>query len=90
MSNRRKKILLLTLGVFALLGGIFLPRPSGLISILTKLYRIKQHQQELIRLRAKADTLEHKIKLWQNPGYVKKVIQTVFEKDTLSQPDTAR
>lgn len=90
MSGNRKNIWLLALGVFVFLSGIFLPGPNGLISILIKLYRIKQHHHELIRLKAKADTLEQKITLWQDAGYVKKIATPVFARDTLSQPPSAR
>lgn len=90
MSGNRKNIWLLALGVCIFLGGIFLPGPNGLISILIKRYRIKQHHHELLRLKAKADSLAQKIKLWQDAGYVKKIATPVFEQDTLPQPHSPR
>ncbi len=88
MSGKRKTVLIFAGGLFILLGTIFLPGPNGLVRVLLRLYRIKQHQRALVRLKAKTDTLERKIKLWQNPDYAAKMARTLLGPDTSSQSDT--
>jgi len=69
MSGKRKSVLILTGGTLLLLSLIFLPGPNGLVRVLLKLYRIKKHQAAILQLKNEADTLEQKIKLWQDPRY---------------------
>ncbi len=78
--------------VFAivLLGLIFSPGPNGTIAVLTKLYRIKHHQTQLRRQKAKADSLENKIKLWQNHQYITKLFRRIVEKEKQINQDTTK
>ncbi len=90
MSGKRKSVLILTGGALLLLSLIFLPGPNGLVRVLLKLYRIKQHQAAILQLKNEADTLEQKIKLWQDPRYATKMAHTVFSSDTTPHSDTIK
>jgi cell division protein FtsB len=76
--SRTKKILIPLAFILFLLGLIFLPRPNGLISVLVKVYRIRHYRQQIEQLKAKADSLEQEIKLWQDPGYATRVARKIF------------
>ncbi len=89
-KHQRSRAWLLIIVVIVLLGAIFLPGPNGTIAVLTKIYRIKHYQKQLLRQKASADTLENKIKLWQDPQYLTKLFMKIVEKEKPKVQDTLK
>ncbi|MEO0005076.1 MAG: hypothetical protein ABIK47_02200 [candidate division WOR-3 bacterium] len=83
--NRRSKIILRLTAVVLALGLLFLPGPNGLVSVLIKLYRARNYQLQIQKLKAKADSLEQEIRWWQNPAYATRVARQIF-----THPDTVK
>ncbi len=74
----QKKIPLTFILLLFSLALFFLPGPNGLISILSKIYRIRQYRSQISRLKARADSLEKELKLWHNPDYAAEFARRLF------------
>lgn len=85
-DRRRRMMFFLTITIIAL-GALFLPGPSGLISILLKLHHINREKRQILLLHKKSDTLQQKINLWQKPEYATKVARQLLgiQEDTATR-----
>ncbi|MGQ9708036.1 MAG: FtsB family cell division protein [bacterium] len=88
-SPRSKLLIPFALAIL-LLGAIFLPGPNGLISVLVKTYRIRQYRVRIEQLKAKADSLERKIKLWQDQDYATRAARRIFSRKNSTTPATLK